>query len=45
MSKRDEHQKGLFRPVLDQIIDMKHPLVMLAGKSTGASLGVSAGAG
>ena len=33
MSKpRDERQKDLFRPALDQIIDMKHPLVLLAGK-------------
>ena len=33
MSKpRDERQKDLFRPALDQIIDPKHPLVLLAGK-------------
>jgi IS5 family transposase len=33
MSKpRDERQKDLFRPALDQIIDMGHPLVLLAGK-------------
>jgi IS5 family transposase len=33
MSKpRDERQKDLFRPLLDQIIDMKHPLVLLAQK-------------
>jgi len=33
MSKpRDERQKDLFRPALDQIIDMRHPLVLLAGK-------------
>jgi IS5 family transposase len=33
MSKpRDERQKDLFRPALDQIIDLKHPLVLLAGK-------------
>jgi len=33
MSKpRDERQKDLFRPALDQIIDMKHPLVLLAEK-------------
>jgi IS5 family transposase len=31
MSKpRDERQKDLFRPALDQIIDMDHPLVRLA---------------
>src|ERR1019366_1615746 len=31
MSKpRDERQKDLFRPALDQIIDMGHPLVQLA---------------
>jgi len=31
MSKpRDERQKDLFRPALDQIIDMSHPLVRLA---------------
>ena len=31
MSKpRDERQKDLFRPALDQIIDMGHPLVRLA---------------
>jgi hypothetical protein len=33
MSKpRDEHQKELFRPVLDQTIDLRHPLVLLAEK-------------
>ena len=33
MSKpREERQKDLFRPALDQIIDLKHPLVVLAGK-------------
>ena len=33
MSKpRDERQKDLFRPALDQIIDMGHPLVRLAGE-------------
>jgi IS5 family transposase len=33
MSKpRDERQKDLFRPALDQIIDMGHPLVLLSGK-------------
>jgi len=33
MSKpRDERQKDLFRPALDQIIDLKHPLVRLAGE-------------
>ncbi len=33
MSKpRDERQKDLFRPALDQIIDMDHPLVRLAGE-------------
>ena len=32
MSKpRDERQKDLFRPALDQIINMDHPLVRLAG--------------
>ena len=31
MSKpRDERQKDLFRPALEQIIDMGHPLVRLA---------------
>jgi IS5 family transposase len=29
---RDERQKDLLRPALDQIINMKHPLVLLAGK-------------
>ncbi len=29
---RDERQKDLFRPALDQIIDLKHPLVLLAEK-------------
>ena len=29
---KDERQKDLFRPALDQIIDMGHPLVELAGK-------------
>jgi transposase, IS5 family len=29
---RDERQKELFRPALDQIIDLQHPLVLLAGK-------------
>jgi len=33
MSKpRDERQKDLFRPSLDQIVNMKHPLVLLAEK-------------
>src|SRR6266481_2999594 len=33
MSKpRDERQKDLFRPALDQIIDLGHPLVRLAGE-------------
>jgi len=33
MSKpRDERQKDLFRPPLDEIIDMGHPLVWLAGE-------------
>ena len=33
MSKpRDERQKDLFRPALEQIIDMGHPLVRLAGE-------------
>lgn len=33
MSKpREARQKDLFRPALDQIIDMKHPLVLLAQK-------------
>lgn len=33
MSKpRDQRQKDLFRPALDQIIDMQHPLVRLAEK-------------
>jgi transposase, IS5 family len=33
MSKpREARQKDLFRPALDQIIDMRHPLVLLAGK-------------
>ena len=26
----DERQKDLFRPALDSIIDLRHPLVMLA---------------
>lgn len=29
---KDERQKDLFRPALEQIIDMNHPLVVLAGK-------------
>lgn len=29
---RDERQKELFRPALDKIIDMRHPLVRLAGE-------------
>jgi hypothetical protein len=29
---RDERQKDLFRPALDQIIDLGHPLVRLAGE-------------
>jgi IS5 family transposase len=29
---RDDRQKELFRPALEQIIDMGHPLVLLAGK-------------
>jgi IS5 family transposase len=29
---RDERQKDLLRPALDRVIDMKHPLVLLAGK-------------
>jgi transposase, IS5 family len=29
---RDDRQKDLLRPALDQIIDMGHPLVQLAGK-------------
>ncbi|MEE3626582.1 IS5 family transposase [Nitrospirillum sp. BR 11752] len=29
---RDTRQKDLLRPALDQIIDLKHPLVVLAGK-------------
>jgi hypothetical protein len=33
MSKpRDERQKDLFQPALDQIIDMGHPVVRLAAK-------------
>lgn len=33
MSKpRDERQNDLFRPPLDEIIDMRHPLVRLAGE-------------
>jgi len=28
---RDERQKDLFRPALEQIIDMEHPLVRMAG--------------
>ena len=33
MSKpRDDRQKDLFRPALEQIIDMGHPLVRLAGE-------------
>ncbi len=27
---KDERQKDLFRPALDSIIDLKHPLVLLA---------------
>jgi transposase, IS5 family len=29
---RDDRQKDLLRPALDQIIDMGHPLVRLAGQ-------------
>jgi IS5 family transposase len=29
---RDDRQKDLLRPALDQIINMRHPLVLLAGK-------------
>ena len=29
---RDDRQKDLLRPALDQIIDMGHPLVRLAGE-------------
>ena len=29
---RDDRQPDLFRPGLEQIIDMGHPLVRLAGK-------------
>ena len=29
---RDDRQKDLFRPPLDQIIDMGHPLVRLANE-------------
>jgi hypothetical protein len=29
---RDERQKDLFRPALDRIIDLGHPLVRLAGE-------------
>ena len=29
---RDDRQPDLFRPVLERIIDMGHPLVRLAGK-------------
>src|SRR5215831_71310 len=29
---RDDRQKDLLQPALDQIIDMKHPLVLLAGE-------------
>jgi IS5 family transposase len=29
---RDDRQKDLFRPALDQIIDLKHPLALLAEK-------------
>lgn len=29
---RDERQKDLLQPALDQIIDLKHPLVLLAGE-------------
>ena len=51
MSKpRDERQKDLFRPALDQIIDMGHPLVRLAEEIDwsfldGARLGLSGGPG
>jgi len=38
MSKpRDERQKDLFRPALEQIIDMGHPLVRLAVEMDWAS--------
>ena len=29
---RDERQKDLFRPPLDRIVDLAHPLVRLAGQ-------------
>jgi IS5 family transposase len=34
-----DRQKELFRPALDQIIDLDHPLVRLAGKIDWAFLG------
>jgi IS5 family transposase len=38
MSKpRDERQKDLFRSALEQILDMGHPLVRLAGEIDWAS--------
>ena len=40
MSKpRDERQKDLFRPALEQIIGMSHPLVRLAGEINWSFLG------
>ena len=30
---RDDRQKELFRPALEQIIDIGHPLVRMAGRS------------
>jgi IS5 family transposase len=34
---KDERQKDLFRPALDSIIDMHHPLVRLAQRNEWAS--------
>jgi IS5 family transposase len=42
---RDERQKDLFRPALEQIIDMSHPLVRLAAQIDWAFLDRRFGAG
>jgi hypothetical protein len=35
LKRRGEQLKDLFWPALEQIIDMGHPLMRLAGSSTG----------
>lgn len=40
---KDERQKDLFRPALEAIIDMRHPMVLLAGDGLGVSGAVAGG--